>query len=185
MSKTQMRDNFSSTVLTRHYAPFNYKPPITIFVNLLWRYIYLQFTPPSTVHGKFIQDGRTLLLRRTRGRLELTVPPYEESSYLLASDTSTKQLATRRQACSQLVVVQKCITFSDCTYILCALIDSGYFAVQNQATTGFIASSTRRWQTFLPLLFLSHAPRRGKGHITAIISLPLLVAKSNRQKWGA
>ena len=27
------------TVLTRHYAPFNYKPSLTICINLLRRYI--------------------------------------------------------------------------------------------------------------------------------------------------
>ena len=37
----------ATTVLTRHYAPFVYKPPLTICMNLLRRYIYLQFTPPS------------------------------------------------------------------------------------------------------------------------------------------
>ena len=33
-----------------------------------------------------------------RGRLELIVPPYIQSSYLLASDTPTEQLAMWRQA---------------------------------------------------------------------------------------
>ena len=83
------------TVLTRHYAPFNYKPPLTICINLLWRYIYLQFTPPLAIHGKSNKNGKTLQLRRMRGRLELTVPTYTESSYLLASDTTTNRLATR------------------------------------------------------------------------------------------
>ena len=32
------------------------------------------------------------------GRLELIVPPYIESSYLLARDTPTKRLATQQQA---------------------------------------------------------------------------------------
>ena len=75
----------------------------------------LDITPPSFIsppfhfarircEGIFISNlsppdhGRTLRLRRTRGRLELTVPPYIECSYLLASDTPTKRLATRRQA---------------------------------------------------------------------------------------
>ena len=48
--------------------------------------------PPPPDHG------RTLQLRQTRGRLELSVPPYIERSYLLASDTPTKRLATRQQA---------------------------------------------------------------------------------------
>ena len=43
---------------------------------------------------------QSLQLRQTRGRLELTVPPYihMESSYLLASDTPTERLAMRWQA---------------------------------------------------------------------------------------
>ena len=83
------------TVLTRYYAPFVYKPPLPFCTNSLRRYIYLQFKrpppPPPPNHG------RTLRLRRTTGRLELTVLPYIECSYLLASDTPTKRLATRRQ----------------------------------------------------------------------------------------
>ena len=54
------------TILTRHYDPFVYKPPpLTICMNLLLRYVYLQFTPP-----------RPLRLRQMTGRLELTVTPY-------------------------------------------------------------------------------------------------------------
>ena len=77
----------------------------------------LDITPPSFIsppfrfarircEGIFISNlliaspdnGRTLRLQRMRGRLELTVPPYIECSYLLTSDTPTKRLATRRQA---------------------------------------------------------------------------------------
>ena len=72
-------------------------PPLHICINLLRRYIYLQFMFLSTIHRKFNKNGRTLRLRRTRGRLELTVPPNMESSYLLASDTLTERLATRQQ----------------------------------------------------------------------------------------
>ena len=75
---------YGLTVLTRYYAPFVYKPPLPFCTNSLRRYIYLQFKPPPPDHG------RTLRLRRTRGRSELTVPPYIECSYLLASDTPTK-----------------------------------------------------------------------------------------------
>ena len=39
------------TVLTWHYTPFDYKPPLTICINLLQRYIYLQYTPPSAILG--------------------------------------------------------------------------------------------------------------------------------------
>ena len=50
--------------------------------------------PPLTIHGKFNNTKlRTEELRQMRGRLELTVPPCIESSYLLASDTPTKRLA--------------------------------------------------------------------------------------------
>ena len=87
-----------NTVLTRHYSPFYYKPPLTICNDLLQRYIYLQFMPSSAIHGKFNERGRTLRLWQTRGRLELTVPPYIQSSYLLASNTPNKRLATWWQA---------------------------------------------------------------------------------------
>ena len=78
------------TVLTRYYAPFVYRPPFH-FARICCEGIFISnLSPPD--------HGRTLRLRRTRGRLELTVPPYIECSYLLASDTPTKPLATRRQA---------------------------------------------------------------------------------------
>ena len=76
------------TVLTRHYAPFVYKPPLTICMNLLLRYIYLQFMPPTAsatpTNEKKVRTHHTTL--------------YMKSSFLLASDTPTKRLATRRQA---------------------------------------------------------------------------------------
>ena len=87
--------------------PLRLYPPLTIGINLLQRYIYRQFTLPLAIHGKFDKSGRTLRLQQTRGRLEFTVPHYIKSSYLLASDTLTKQLATRRQVHSYLVVVRK------------------------------------------------------------------------------
>ena len=34
-----------STVLTRNYAPFDYKPLLTICKNLLWRYILSNLCP--------------------------------------------------------------------------------------------------------------------------------------------
>ena len=70
-----------------------------------------QFTPPSVLHGKFNKNGRTLRLRRTRGRLELTVPPYIESSYLRGS-----RLVASRWWC------KNCIAFSDCTHSASSLI---------------------------------------------------------------
>ena len=51
------------TVLTRHYAPFDYKPPLTICINLLQRYDCLQFTPPLAIHGNFNKNGRIMRLR--------------------------------------------------------------------------------------------------------------------------
>ena len=63
----------------------------------------LDIMPPSILH-KFAakvylahspNHRRTLQLRRTRGRLEIT---YLEYSYLPASDTPTKRLVTQRQA---------------------------------------------------------------------------------------
>ena len=84
-----------NTILTRYYAPF---APYYLYKNLLWRYVYPQFMLPSAIHGKFDKNGRTLRLRQTRGRLELAIPPCIESSYLLASDTPTKRLATWQQA---------------------------------------------------------------------------------------
>ena len=73
------------------YIPYSLDitPPWIISLNLMQTYIYLQFTPPSAIHGNFNSKGGTLRLRRTREMLELTVPPYVESSYLLASDTPT------------------------------------------------------------------------------------------------
>ena len=99
------------TILTRHYALFDYNPPLTICINR--RYIYFQFTPPSAIHKK---NGRTLWLQQTRGRLVLTIPPYMESSYLLASDTLTKWLATPQQVRSySWWWCKNCIVFSDRT----------------------------------------------------------------------
>ena len=57
--------------------------------------------------------GRTLRLQQTRGRLKLTVPPYIESSYLLASNSPAKWLATRQQARSYSCWwYENCITHS-------------------------------------------------------------------------
>ena len=58
-------------------------PPLTICINLLQRYIYLQVSPPSAIHGKFYKNGRSLRLRWTRGMLELTIPPYIISQLVL------------------------------------------------------------------------------------------------------
>ena len=71
------------------------------YKNLLWRYVYPQFTLSSAIHGKFDKNGRTLRLRHTRGRLELTIPPCIQSSYLLAGNTPTERLVMRQQAHQQ------------------------------------------------------------------------------------
>ena len=97
---------FQYTILTWYYAPFDNMPPFTICINLVRRYICPQFMPPSAIHGKFTNNRRTLWLRWTIGRLELTVPTCIGSSYLhavLASDTPTKWFAKQWQA----VVVRK------------------------------------------------------------------------------
>ena len=65
-------------------------PPLTICMSLLRRYIYLQFTPPSA--SATPTNERKVRTHRTT--------PYMKSSYLLASSTLTKRLATWRQALS-------------------------------------------------------------------------------------
>ena len=143
-------------------CPLRLKAPLTICINLLSRYIYLQFMPPLAIHGKFNKNERTLWLRWTRGRLELTVPPYIESSYLLASNTPTKRLAMWQQARSWWWY-KYCIAFSDRTHSVPSLMISWSFALQNWATMSFIASCTRQWRTVLPLLFPLCSPQWGKG----------------------
>ena len=55
------------TVLTRHCAPLIYKPhPLTFCMNLLLRYVYLQFTLPSDsvtlMNERKVTTHRTTLL---------------------------------------------------------------------------------------------------------------------------
>ena len=104
----------SHTVLIRHYFPFDYKPSLTICINLLQRY---QFMPPSAIHGKFNKNGRTLRLQRTRGRLEHIAPPYIESSYLYwpAIHRPSDWLHSGRLIASWWWC-ENCIVFSDCTH---------------------------------------------------------------------
>ena len=54
--------------------------------------IYAPFDYTWKIYNK---NGRTLQLRGMRGKLELTVPLYIESSYLLASNTPMKRLAVQ------------------------------------------------------------------------------------------
>ena len=105
-------------IFTRYYTPFDYKHPHTICKKLLWKYIYLQFMPPwphmeyLIIHNK---NGRILRLRWMRGRLGLTVTPYIESSYLLASDTPTIAWCLGRLIASWWLC-ENCIAFSDHTH---------------------------------------------------------------------
>ena len=58
------------TVLTRHYTPFDYKPP-PYYLQQFVVEVYLSqiYVPPSAIHGKFNKNGRTLRLRWMRERL--------------------------------------------------------------------------------------------------------------------
>ena len=148
-------NKLTSTVLTRHYIrPLRlYAPPYYLHEFGAEVYLSIQFTPPSAsatpTNERKVRTHRTTL--------------YMKSSYLLASDTPTKRLATQRQARILLVVVRKLHrVFWPLT--LCVFIENFMILCkQNWATTSFIASCTRRWRIILPLLFPSRAPPRGKG----------------------
>ena len=97
---------------TRHYAPFDHNPPL-LFAKICCGGICISNLCSSWPYMENLQEERkTLWLWRTRGRLELTIPPYIESSNLLASDTPTKWLAARWH----------CVFWVH-TYTLCAFID--------------------------------------------------------------
>ena len=76
------------TVLTWHYTPFVYKPPLTISMNLL-----------LTISN--LRPDQPLRLRQMTGRLELTIPPYIWSlaTYQPAIHWPCKRLAMWWQAC--------------------------------------------------------------------------------------
>ena len=74
--------------------------------------------PPQPYINK---NRRTLQLSRTRGRLELTIPPYIESRYLLANDALTKRLASKRQVHSWCESASHFLTTHT---LLCASIDN-------------------------------------------------------------
>ena len=67
-----------------------------------WLYRYsLDITPPSIISPLTICiEQKNSATQTNERKVKLTVPPYIESSYLLANDTPTKWLATQRQACS-------------------------------------------------------------------------------------
>ena len=87
--------------------------PLTICINLLRRYIYLQFTPPSAIHGKVNKNERTLRLGRTRGRLELIVTP---SCIELDLATYWPVIQVIGYVVAGSWWCENCIMFSDCTH---------------------------------------------------------------------
>ena len=89
--------NLRSTILTRHYAPFDHKPPLTICINLLRRYICLQFMPPSAIHGWKIYYKWKNSVTPTNERKVRTHRTTLYLSTVLASNTLTKRLAMWRQ----------------------------------------------------------------------------------------
>ena len=102
------------TVLTRHYAPFVYKPSLTICMNLLLMYIYLQYTPPlasaTPTNERKIRTHHTTL--------------YMKSIYLIASDTPTKWLASGGRLIASWWWCKNCIVFSDHSHSAPSLIIS-------------------------------------------------------------
>ena len=114
-----------TTVLTRHYAPFDYKPLLTIVAEVYLSPIYVPldhtYMENLIIHNK---NGRTLRLRRLRGRLELTVPPYIESRP--AIHRQSDWLRGGRLVASWWWC-ENCIAFSDRTHAAPSLT----FALQN------------------------------------------------------
>ena len=142
------------TILTRHYDPFVYKPPPPplLFVWICcWGMFISNLCPP-----------RPLRLRQMTGRLELTITPYIWSlaTYWPAIHQPSDWLRGGKLV-SSWSWCENCIAFSDRSHSAPSIILLS-FALQNWATTSFIASHTRRWQTILPLLFPSRAPQWGK-----------------------
>ena len=69
--------------------------------------------PPLAIHGEFSKNGRTLELRQTRGRLELTVPPYIESSYLWPAIHRPSGWIRGSRLVASWWWCENCIVFSD------------------------------------------------------------------------
>ena len=96
----EQSDRLCYTVITRHHNLSD--KYMQNFAKLAFRELkFWQLTfweEPSNLRPPPPHHGKTLRLRRTRRRLELTVPPYIECSYLLANDTPTKRLAMQQQA---------------------------------------------------------------------------------------
>ena len=103
-----------------------------------------------------------LWLRQTRGRLEFTVPPYiwSQAKYWLVIHRPSDWLR-----CSRLVSswwwCENCIAFSDRSQSVPSLIL--FHDPLACRTEPLRASSQAARDGDGPLLFLSHAPQRGKG----------------------
>ena len=140
-------------------APSFISPPLLFAWICCWGIFISNLHPPSAIHGKFNKNRRTLQLRRMRRRLELTPyhPTYWSAIHRPSDWLHSSGLVASWWWC------KNCITFSDHTHSAPSLIISWSFALQNWATTSFITSHTRQWQTILPLLFSSPTPQRGKG----------------------
>ena len=156
-------DTKNFTVLTRYYAPFVYKPPLTNCMNLLLRYIYLQFMPP-------LASATPTNERKVRTHCTIL---YMKSSYLLASDIPTSDWLRGGRLVSSW---WWCIAFSDRSHSAPSLIISWSFALQNWATTSFITSCTRRQFCHFCFPHALHREERGRINETnyhySIISPP-------------
>ena len=151
----------SITVLTRYYAPFDYKPPLTICIICCGGISISNLYPPQPyMHGRKIYKERKNSATPTNERKVRTqrTTLHLYLQYWPAIHRSSDWLRGGR-----LVVVRKLYRIFDRTHSAPSLIISWFFVLQNWATTSFIASRTRLWWTILPLLFPLRAPQRGKG----------------------
>ena len=105
---------------------------ILSWVQRLWTSTRANSTWPTTVVNKMAECDTAF---------NLVKKPHTTSSMWLCSGS----LVASWYWC------ENCIAFSDHTH--CAFIDSWSFALQNRATTNFVACRTTRWRTILPLLF--------------------------------
>ena len=115
-----------------------------------------------------------------RGRLELTIPPCIESSYLLASDTPTKRLtAMQRQVCGGVKTASRFLT----AHTLCLLWPLPCRTEPLRALSQAARDGDRQFcrRCFPHAL---HSEERGCLIETNYYYKPILVAKSNQQKGG-
>ena len=144
-----------TTVCIRILYSLDITPPLFISLPLLFAWI--------CCWGIFISSLRLpqpLRLWRTRGRLELTVPPYVRSLatcwppiHWPSDSPHGGRLVSSWWWCKNFIV------FSDRSHSVPSLTISWSFALQNWATTSFIASRTRWWRAIPPLLFPLCAPQ--------------------------